>query len=150
MGAHAGTSPLTQRELIAGVLVAELERIQFDQATEPLDRLDHVLGIYLDALHSEPALARTFLIEVYAAGPEVIELRRQSLERFVDIVAETHRGEPGLLGTEPEQRFAAEMLVGAVSSMVTNLVGVGDADALPALREPLMGLARTLTSRSAR
>jgi AcrR family transcriptional regulator len=131
-------------ELITTVMTAALDDVRADRRTDPLDRLDHVLGVYLESLHGSPALARTFLIEVYAAGPEAIEQRRRSLARFVDIVAETHRGETGLLGTEPHQRFAAEALVGAVSSMVTNLVGVGDHDALPALREPMMDLARTL------
>jgi AcrR family transcriptional regulator len=135
-------------ELIAAVMAAELDDVRASLEPDPLVRLDRVLGVYLQSLHGSPALARTFLIEVYAAGPEAIELRRRSLARFVDIVAETHRGETGLLGTEPHQRFAAEALVGAVSSMVTNLVGVGDLDALPGLREPMMGLARTLAGRA--
>lgn len=130
--------------LVTAVLAAELERTSQDPELGPLDRLDRVLEIYLEMLRGAPSLARTFLIEVYAAGPTAIELRRQSLERFVDVLAETHRGEEGLLGTDPEQRFAAEALVGAVSSMVTNLVGVGDYEGLPRLREPLMRLARTL------
>ncbi|MCB1261404.1 MAG: hypothetical protein KDB33_13615, partial [Acidimicrobiales bacterium] len=56
----------------------------------------------------------------------------------------THDGEDGLLGTRPEQRFAAELIVGAVSSMVTNIVGVGDLDELPVLRSKLMDLARAM------
>jgi AcrR family transcriptional regulator len=136
--------------LLTEAMSAELDRVRAAGVTDPLDRLDHLLGVYLDTLHGQPALARTFLIEVYAAGPEAIDLRRRSLERFVDLLAETHHGESGLLGTDPEQRFAAEALVGAVSSMVTNLVGVGDHDALPGLRAPLMRLARTLAERGQR
>jgi hypothetical protein len=82
---------------------------------------------------------------VYAAGPDAIEQRRASLEGFVDIVAETHRGETGVLGTDPGQRFAAQAFVGAVSSLVTNAVGVGDSEGLLALREPLMRLAAQIT-----
>jgi hypothetical protein len=85
---------------------------------------------------------------VYAAGPAAVEQRRTSLEQFVDIVAETHRGETGLLGTEPGQRFAAEVIVGAVSSLVTNLVAVGDVEGLLELRAPLMGLAGRITTKS--
>ena len=127
-------------ELVAALLDAALE----GAAEDPLQRLDRVLGAYLDALHSAPALARVFLVDVYAAGPEAIEQRRRSLDRFVDIVAETYRGSSGPLGTEPDQRLAAEVLVGAVSSMVTNAVGAGDVEALPALRAPLMRLAERI------
>ena len=40
--------------------------------------------------------------------------------------------------------LAAELIVGAVSSMVTNIVGVGDLDELPVLRSKLMDLARAM------
>ncbi len=130
-------------ELVATVMTAGLEQLrQSDEA--PLDKLDRVLSLYLASLASAPALARVFLVDVYAAGPKLIEQRRRSLELFVDVVAATHDGEDGLLGTRPDQRFAAEMIVGAVSSMVTNIVGTGDFDQLPALHEHLMDLARRM------
>lgn len=130
-------------ELVATVMTAGLEQLrQSDEA--PLDKLDRVLSLYLASLASAPALARVFLVEVYAAGPRLIEQRRRSLEQFVDVVAATHEGEDGLLGTRPEQRFAAELIVGAVSSMVTNIVGSGDLDQLAGLHEQLMDLARKL------
>jgi AcrR family transcriptional regulator len=131
-------------ELVASLMTAQLEQMR-SQDGDPLVRLDLVLGVYLRLLHEAPALARIFLVEVYAAGPALIEQRRMSLERFVDIVAETHRGETGLIGTEPHQRFAAQALVGAVSSLVTNLVAAGDIDGLLELREPLMQLAAQIT-----
>ncbi len=132
-------------DLVAAVMTEELERIRATGELDPLEKLDRVLGVYLASLRNAPALARVFLVEVYAAGPAAIEQRRESLERFVDIVAETHRGETGLLGTKPSQRFAAQAFVGAVSSLVTNAVGVGDTDGLPALRKPLMELAAQIT-----
>ena len=135
-------------EMIAAVMAGELERVKASGELDPLKRLDRVLGVYLTALRNAPALARVFLVEVYAAGPEAIEQRRASLERFVDIVAETHRGETGVLGTKASQRFAAQAFVGAVSSLVTNAVGVGDTDTLPALRAPLMRLAAQITQKS--
>jgi len=136
-------------ELVAAVMAAELEQVRADTSADPITKLDRVLGIYLEALRTAPALARVFLVEVYAAGPEAIEQRRASLEHFVDIVAETHRGETGILGTEPHQRFAAEFIVGAVSSMVTNIVGVGDIERLPELRAPMMALAADITRAAA-
>ena len=130
-------------DTVAALMEAELEAARAE-SPDPLVRLDRVLGTYLDLLHAAPALARVFLVDVYAAGPEAIEQRRRTLDRFVDIVAETYRGSRGPLGTAPEQRMAAEVLVGAVSSMVTNAVGAGDVEALPAMRRPLMQLAERI------
>jgi hypothetical protein len=127
---------------------AELARVQGSGEDDPLARLDRVLDVYLRALHDAPALARVFLVEVYAAGPAAIEQRHASLEQFVDIVAETHRGEAGVLGTRASQRFAAQAFVGAVSSLVTNAVGMGRSDELLALRAPLMRLAAQITQKS--
>lgn len=133
-------------DLVAALMANELEQVR-DDKRDPLDRLDRVLGVYLRLLHDVPALARVFLVEVYAAGPALIEQRRASLERFVDIVAETHRGEKGVLGTQPSQRFAAQAFVGAVSSLVTNCVGAGDIDGLLDLHKPLMRLAAQITKK---
>jgi AcrR family transcriptional regulator len=136
-------------DFVAAVMGMQLEQLKASGADlDPLERLDQILGVYLAALRAAPALARVFLVEVYAAGPIAIEQRRASLEQFVDIVAETHRGETGVLGTEPSQRFAAQAFVGAVSSLVTNAVGVGETDDLPSLREPLMKLAAQITKKS--
>jgi AcrR family transcriptional regulator len=135
-------------ELVASVMAAALERVRAAGEEDPLVRLDKVLSVYLRSLRDAPALARVFLVEVYAVGPAAIEQRQRSLEQFVDLVAETHRGEPGVLGTKASQRFAAQAFVGAVSSMVTNAVGAGDTDGLLALREPLMRLAAQITGKS--
>jgi len=135
-------------ELVGAAMVVALDGLRAGEELDPLARLDRVLTMYLAALRNAPALARVFMIEVYAAGPAAIEQRRASLEGFADIVAETHRGEQGVLGTKPSQRFAAQAFVGAVSSLVTNAVGVGDTDQLLALREPLMRLAAQITQKS--
>lgn len=133
---------------VAQLMDAGLSEVRDDPDRSPLDKLDFVLGLYLAALASAPELARVFLVEVYAAGAVAIRRRRDSLDQFVDIVAATHDGETGMLGTRPEQRFAAELIVGAVSSMVTTLVGVGETDRLTELRAPLMKLAKEVLRKS--
>jgi AcrR family transcriptional regulator len=135
-------------ELVADAMVVALDGLRAGGELDPLDRLDRILTMYLASLRNAPALARVFLVEVYAAGPAAIEQRRASLDQFVDIVAETHRGETGVLGTKANQRFAAQAFVGAVSSLVTNAVGVGETDELLALRAPLMRLAAQITGKS--
>lgn len=111
---------------------------------DALERLDRILGLYLDMLAGQPAFARTFLVEVFAAGPVAIAQRQASLEAFVDLVAMVLDGRPGLLGSAPEQRFAVRMLVHGVSSMVTGLIGRGQTEKLPELKAPLMELAKSL------
>ena len=133
-------------EVIVAVMTAGLEALREEEGVAPIDKLDRVLDLYLEALRSSPAVARVFLVEVYAAGPAVIEQRRAALDVFVDVVAATHDGEDGPLGTRPEQRFAAEFLVAGVSSFVTNIVAVGDLDHLGDLRDQLIALARQILS----
>jgi AcrR family transcriptional regulator len=116
------------------------------QDATPLERLDRLVEVYLATIASSPALARAFLVEVYAGGSEAVRRRRDAMEDFVDLVAVTHRGEAGLVGTDPRQRFAIQMLVSAVSSMVTTAVALEDTAELPSLRERLSELARQLLS----
>lgn len=131
-------------DVVAAVMAEELARLEGDASATSIEKLDRLLGAYLQTLADNPALARVFLVEVYAAGSAAIQQRRDSLDQFVDLLAATYEGSGGLLGTAPDQRFAAEMLVGAVSSMVTNMVGVGDTERLVELRQPLMGVAGRL------
>jgi AcrR family transcriptional regulator len=130
--------------LVAQIMEMGLEELRNDVRSGPLEKLERVLGLYIDTLASAPALARVFLVEVYAAGPNAIAQRRASLDRFVDIVAATHEGQAGLIGTAESQRFAAEMIVNAVSAAVTNIVGVGEMQRLRQLQENLTALARQL------
>lgn len=111
---------------------------------DPVAALEHVVELYLEVLASQPALARAFLVEVYAAGPRAIEQRQASLEAFVDLAALALHGETGQFGSAAEQRFAVKTLVHGVSSMVTGLVGVGQAEKLPGLRAPLIKLVKDL------
>jgi AcrR family transcriptional regulator len=101
------------------------------------DLLDRVLERYLAVLASEPALARTFLVEVYAAGPAALARRDAVQQRFVDAVAR-------LVGAHnEEQRFACEALVAAVSALVTQRVCDGRAAEIQELHGPLARLARS-------
>ncbi|GAB2650388.1 TetR/AcrR family transcriptional regulator [Nocardia goodfellowii] len=100
------------------------------------DRTSRILSAYLDGLAAEPAYARLFLVEVYAAGSKAVARRAQLQESFVELMAE-------ILGarTEP-QRFACQTLAAGVSAMVTTRLAADDLDGLRALREPLLDLVR--------
>src|SRR5207253_3634227 len=68
-------------QFVAAAMAAELETVRAAGELDPLEKLEHVLGVFLAALRSAPALARVFLVEVYAAGPAAIEQRRASMEQ---------------------------------------------------------------------
>lgn len=116
-----------------------------DRQLTPIEKLERILTVYLDTLLSQPVYARTFLVEVYAAGPEAVKQRLASQELFVDIICETHRGEAGVLGTNPDQRFAAEAIVNAVSAMMTNHIAIGDFEGIRKLKEPMLRFVEGLT-----
>jgi hypothetical protein len=102
----------------------------------PLERFGHALRAYLDALASHPEFARVFLIEVYAAGPAVLERRALLQQRFADAINE-------LFGARsPADRFANEALVAAIGALVTARLAAGDHDGLRALHRPLMTYVR--------
>jgi AcrR family transcriptional regulator len=128
-------------EAVATAMAAELARLEAGGCATPLGKLDALLDVYLRSIAAEPEVARVFLVEVYAAGPRAIEQRRVSLEQFVDLVVATHGEGTGVLGPTAQQRFAAELLVGAVSSKVTTAVGLGDAASLPSLHGPMLDFA---------
>jgi AcrR family transcriptional regulator len=104
----------------------------------PVERFDRVLGIYLAALAADPNGARLFLVEVYAAGPDVARRRGETQQRFVDGLVEVFdvRSTAG--------RFACEALMASVISMATARVVAGDVAGLAALRAPFVELARSL------
>ncbi|MTE11988.1 TetR/AcrR family transcriptional regulator [Nocardia aurantiaca] len=119
--------------MLTGILTAT--GAEFDGETRT-ERIERVLGAYLEALAGQPAYARLFLVEVYAVGPEAIARRTQLQETFVAMVAD-------VLGAETEeQRFACQTLVAASSAMVTARIAVNDLDGLRELREPLLDLVR--------
>jgi AcrR family transcriptional regulator len=104
----------------------------------PLERFSAGLRVYLDVLAREQALARTFLIEVYAAGAAARRRRAAVQQRFVEFLA------AGMDASTAEERFACEVLVSASSSMVTMRLATDDPDALRELHEPVMRIARLL------
>lgn len=105
---------------------------------DPAARFERVVTAYLEALASEPGYARLFLVEVYAAGPEAIRQRSEIQRALAEALA-------GLMGvTGPEGEFACQVVVGAVSSMVTPAIAAGDMEALQAIGPPIIDHVRLL------
>jgi AcrR family transcriptional regulator len=120
-------------DLLVGHLAGSLE----GDGT-PLDRFDRALTAYLELMASEPAYARLFLVEVYAAGPAAMARRALLQERIIDALADLFDARSA------EARFACQVLVAAISALVTGPLVADDLDALRALGPPLRAHARTL------
>lgn len=111
-----------------------------------LGRLERALHAYLRELAADAAAARTFLLEIYAAGPAAAALRYRVQRRFTEVV-------DGLLAEDerfralPDPEFACRMLIGGIASLVSAHVALGEHAALPALCAPILGHVRSLLDR---
>jgi AcrR family transcriptional regulator len=99
--------------------------------------LARVLDDYLGAIASDPATARVFLIEVYAAGPQAIQRRTALQQGLVDLLASA-------LGAAERDRFVVEAGIAAIAALVTARLAVGDVDGIRALRDPILDLLERL------
>jgi AcrR family transcriptional regulator len=127
-------------EQSAGMILANLEQEAAAPGT-PLERFDRTIGAYLDALAAEPAFARVYVVEVYSAGPEALERRAEIQRRFTELMIQAAGAR------RPRERFACEMLVAAITMLVTVRLGVNDVAGVKALRAPLTGLVREALAR---
>lgn len=101
-------------------------------------RFATLLDAYLQALAEDSARARLFMVEVYAAGPD---LMRRRLTAHQELVA----GLTDLFSAHsPEEHFACEALLAATINMVTTHLVLGEPDRIPALHQPLADLATRL------
>jgi AcrR family transcriptional regulator len=104
----------------------------------PLERYDALLRGYLATVSAQPATARLFLIETYAAGPDAMRRRLELQQQFVDAIIEIFAARTA------QDRFHAESLVAATISSVTARFIAGDVAELPTVRPKLLALAATL------
>ena len=94
---------------------------------------------YLEALASEPAFARTFLIEVVGAGPAAVERREAVHDRFASMLRETldaARARLPELPEPPDEVYLAA--VGATDAVVSRLVAQGRTADLLALEDVIL------------
>ena len=105
------------------------------EAGTTLQRFGVMLSKYLGYMAHDPATARLFLVEVYAAGPEAMQRRLELQQEFVVGVANIFK-----IHTQAD-RFACQALVAAISTLVTNALIAGDADAVRALDKPILEFA---------
>lgn len=108
----------------------------------PREALDHGIRVFLERFVQAPALARLFMVEVYAAGPEAVRRRFEVLGAQADTIT-------GLLGlTEDEDRFAGRAYVQASIALITEALIDEDARAVRELHGPLLRLADRMLFRA--
>lgn len=124
-------------------LLASVDEALGSADLPPLERLDRALTAYLDRLAAEPALARTFLLEVYAAGQAATDRRFRIQREFSDVLngvlLEDRRWR-----AQRDPRFACRLLVAGIGALVTAQVAAGNHASLPALRDPVLALVHEL------
>jgi AcrR family transcriptional regulator len=98
------------------------------------ERLRSSLHAYLSELAALPALTRTFLVDIQAAGPAALARRREVLGRFAEqlraLTAEAARDEPGL---RPLTAQMAAAVVGGINELQLVALEQGDPGGLPAI-----------------
>src|SRR4051794_13889878 len=98
---------------------------------------------YLEMLAANPAFARTFLVEVLAAGPRALERRARVHARFADQLATIHRAAGG--GAEPSPPpHVFRACVGAIHELVTDHVLHRGAETVPSLLDALVDVEERL------
>jgi AcrR family transcriptional regulator len=116
-----------------------------------LERIRARMRAYLRTLADNPAFARTFLIEVFAAGPRALERRAEAHSRFEQMIhgmyEETRRELPDL---PPVTGAIPAAAVGAFNELVTKEVREGRTDRLPDLEDTLVHIQMSLFTGVAR
>jgi AcrR family transcriptional regulator len=96
------------------------------------DRLRAGINAYLETLAAGPAVAWAALVEVQAAGREALTLRRDVVDRYVDLItgvaAELAREQPDEV--RPVSRELVLAAVGGINELMLARVESGQADRL--------------------
>jgi AcrR family transcriptional regulator len=92
---------------------------------------------YLTTLESQPALTRTLMMDIYAAGPEALRVRREVQKRFADQLRRlVASGRGARNGDERKPRLSEAMataVIGGINELVLVAVEEGRADRLTEL-----------------
>ncbi len=105
------------------------------------ERIETSTRAYLDALAERPALTRTLLVEIQAAGPRALELRRHVMQRFADqlraLLDQAREEHPELRALSPALSTA---IVGGINELTLLAVEEGRTDRLAELTDTAVEL----------
>jgi AcrR family transcriptional regulator len=116
-------------EMINRMTVA-FEQVSDSDGSEE-ERISMMLASFLNLLAEEPGIARTYYVEVYAAGQEAIEHRVDIQMGIVDLMM-------GMVVVADEDRFSLQATMAAIGAIVTQVVSLGQTENLPHLQPQLL------------
>jgi AcrR family transcriptional regulator len=134
---------LAAYEQAASILEAGVRQALGPEDLPGMERFERALGAYLELMAAEPVLAKTFLIEIYAAGPDAAQRRFELQQQWLGLFTGLLMSDEGWK-TLPDPEFAARLVLGGAGSMVTSHITAGDHAALPGLRQPILALVRSM------
>jgi len=105
------------RAVSADVMRQVAGAVDFDASWEA--QIEAAVRAYVGALDSRPKLTRAFFLEIHAAGPGAIELRREVLSEFAELTrsfaGEARRRQPAL---QPLTPAMATAMVGGINELM--------------------------------
>jgi AcrR family transcriptional regulator len=129
-----------------GALLGEVESaVRTNPGSNWHDRFEVAIEAYLEALSSDPDMARACLVDVLGAGQRAIDARRQVYTRFVAQMRFLRHPSGG--SELPEAQFRAT--VGAIGELVTEHIFDRGADSLADLTPTLVRIGWSLLERPA-
>lgn len=100
---------------------------------------------YLEMLEANPSLARTFLVEILAAGPVALSRRAAVHERFARQLADVHTAARSDLPQLPElPDYVFRACVGAINELVVERLTAVGTEGLTELTDALLDVQRKL------
>jgi AcrR family transcriptional regulator len=109
------------------------------------ERLHASTRAYLQALEARPEVTRTYLLEIHAAGPRALKLRREVHQRFAEqlrkLVQAARKEHPELRALSPAMATA---LVGGINELVLVAAEKGRAGQLRELEDTATELVRAV------
>jgi AcrR family transcriptional regulator len=121
------------------LMLDTIEQAIASAAPDPIEASRAGTRAYLELLAGNPEFARTFLIEVQAAGPEALERRTEIHERFARLLADVHRGIRERVPAIPEPPpHVFRACVGAINELVTDTLLRRGPEHLLELEQPLL------------
>lgn len=126
-------------ELMFSRVSAAARSVPADAA--PPERLRAALHGYLRFLADEPEFARTFYLEILAAGPRALARRVAVHERFAELTRRWHQRARAANTTWPEVPDEAYLaMVGSIYELAAKYVRENRLDQITRLADPLLDL----------
>lgn len=115
------------------------------------EQLDAAIDAYVTALETNPALTRSCLVEIHAAGPRALERRREVHGAFAKMLrAFALRTRKKDADVQPITEEMATAVVGGINELLVAQVERGPQNRLASLRETASTLMKAVLTRRAK